>query len=453
MIGFETIGNAIVTVFDGKPILVTDPWTTNEAYFGSWTCSHEIPEAQMQAIQDAEYAWVSHGHPDHLSSKSIRSLGKKKVLLPDHVGGRIYNSMKEDGFDVHILKDRVWTKLSDHVKILCISDFNQDGILLIDVNGRLIVNLNDASEKGWGPYIRKIVRGYETSFLLKLSGYGDADMINIWTEDGMRFETSVFKRHPVGEEITNAARYFGVKYFVPFSSFHRYQRSDSLWANNLRTTLADYKRGFSSESCDLLPAFVRWDCQKDAWEEINPKERKSVVYPPEHFGDNWTDPLSAEDISRAAVYFRSIAHLLEHFDFINLKVGGKENVIELAPRQFQRGITFEAPRNSLMSAIEWEIFDDMLIGNFMKTILHGAFPQTGLYPDFTPYVAKFADNGLAKSKDQLHEYFKAYWKRAPLDMLRHELEMKSVDVFRKFFDMDTPFYRSVKRVYHWARDR
>ena len=26
MIGFETIGNATVTVFDDEPILTTDPW-------------------------------------------------------------------------------------------------------------------------------------------------------------------------------------------------------------------------------------------------------------------------------------------------------------------------------------------------------------------------------------------------------------------------------------------
>ena len=26
MIGFETIGNATITIFDDKPVLTTDPW-------------------------------------------------------------------------------------------------------------------------------------------------------------------------------------------------------------------------------------------------------------------------------------------------------------------------------------------------------------------------------------------------------------------------------------------
>jgi hypothetical protein len=32
-----------------------------------------------------------------------------------------------------------------------------------------------------------------------------------------------------------------------------------------------------------------------------------------------------------------------------------------------RGITFEAPRHSLLTAVRYEIFDDLLIGNFVKT--------------------------------------------------------------------------------------
>jgi hypothetical protein len=30
---------------------------------------------------------------------------------------------------------------------------------------------------------------------------------------------------------------------------------------------------------------------------------------------------------------------------------------------------FEVPRKSLMDAVQWRIFDDLLIGNFMKTTL------------------------------------------------------------------------------------
>jgi hypothetical protein len=67
-------------------------------------------------------------------------------------------------------------------------------------------------------------------------------------------------------------------------------------------------------------------------------------------------------------------------DFIAFRLSG-EHVVELAKRRFERGLTFEAPRNSVMTAIENESFDDMLGGNFMKATLHGSFPkQEPLYP-------------------------------------------------------------------------
>jgi hypothetical protein len=103
-------------------------------------------------------------------------------------------------------------------------------------------------------------------------------------------------------------------------------------------------------------------------------------------------------------------------------VGGRETVISLARRRFKTGITFEAPRNSLMTSIQGEVFDDMLIGNFMKTTLHH---MGSLYPHFAPYVAKYADNGHAKTKSEVRRYLRAYRRRNPLAMMKHELELRT----------------------------
>ena len=48
-LGFETIGNAIINAHDKKPVLVTDPWVDDSAYFGSWTQAHQIPAEQLEA--------------------------------------------------------------------------------------------------------------------------------------------------------------------------------------------------------------------------------------------------------------------------------------------------------------------------------------------------------------------------------------------------------------------
>ena len=51
------------------------------------------------------------------------------------------------------------------------------------------------------------------------------------------------------------------------------------------------------------------------------------------------------------------------------------------------------------------VFDDLLIGNFMKTTLINI---KSLYPYFTPFVAKFGDNGGAFNHNDYKSYIKYY---------------------------------------------
>jgi hypothetical protein len=108
----------------------------------------------------------------------------------------------------------------------------------------------------------------------------------------------------------------------------------------------------------------------------------------------------------------------------------------------------ETPRNSLMTAIEYEIFDDLLIGNFIKTTLHGNWESESLHPHFTPHVAKYADNGRAKTRGEVDAYFAAYRSRAPMAFLSHVLDRESERKVRKFIGADTPAFRlAKKRIY------
>ena len=449
--GFETIGNATLICHDRKPVLVTDPWLTGGAYFQSWIFSHEIPEPQMNAILASPYVWLSHGHPDHLSAASLKLLAGKKILLPDHAGRRIYDGLKLQGHEVHILKDRAWTKLSERIRVLSIADYNQDAVLLIDLNGRLLINTNDASDRGWGNFVKETAKGYKVSFLLCISGFDDADMINYFDENGRRILPAAAKKRPFGGAVARRAERLGAKYFIPFSSMHRYQRKDSLWANDYTTKLSDYAVGFDSQRCEILPAYVRYDCTNDRFEEIRPRERELQIVDPEKIGDSWKEPLEKKDFELAEKYFKSIEALEEGLGFINLRVAGKDHEIKLGTRHRERGITFEVPRNSLMAAVQYEIFDDLLIGNFMKTTLHGPWKTGKLYPYFTPYVAKYADNGKARTREELHQYFKEYRERALFDFVRHQIESKAKTLFWSVVRTDTSFYHLAKKTYHGFR--
>jgi hypothetical protein len=445
VLGFETIGNATLICCDGKPVLVTDPWIDGSAYFGSWGLSYDIPPEQMDRIRACEYVWFSHGHPDHLNGESLPAFTGKKILLPDFVGGRIHEALVGQGFDVTILRDGVWHRVSKNIRVMCFTDYYQDAVLLVNIGESLVLNLNDATERGWGPSVRKVARGFRDSYLLRLSGYGDADMINLFDESGERIAPFAAERYPVGRSLIPSAKYYGVRYVVPFSSFHCYRRSDSLWAERYTTPIDCYAEGFDVPGAQVLPAFVRVDCERGRIDPLHPPAADRTPRDPASCGDDWSDPLGAEDREKLRRYFLAKERLRDHFAFVTLRVGGRDFTIDLGDRRSRAGITFEAPRGSLMTSVEHEIFDDLLIGNFMKTTLHGI---ESLYPFFTPVVAKYADNGRAQSKAQLRRYFTEYLRRNPKDFLLHQIESQAFDRFHAWVPSDSKLFGAAKRVYY-----
>jgi len=457
-LGFETVGNATLIVHDKGPLLVTDPWLGGEAYFGSWGLPYEIPPEQATAIAAAPFVWFSHGHPDHLNPGSLPHFRGHKVLLADHVGGRIAADLRAGGFDVTVLQDNEWTALSDRVKVLCLADYNQDSVLLVDIDGRLVANLNDSTEKGWGSLLRRVIRRYPVSFLLRLSGFGDADMINFYDEHGNRLwsgpELRKANGYEVGAQVARVTDTFGARFCLPFSAFHRYQRADSVWANACTTSVEDFAVGYRSHRSELLPAFIRYDCTSEAVTELHPEVSPLIVQEPEAFGDAWSDELSAEEIGIVAAYFTGTEHLKECLEFVNVRVGGRDNVIPLGSGTPGRGITFEVPRTSLLKAIEWRIFDDLLIGNFMRTTLHGRWPASKLAPDVTPYVAKYADNGGARTREELAAYFAEYRHRlGAARYVRHMLERQAKHVVQSRLGSGSAGFDLASRTYQRIASR
>lgn len=446
-VGFDTIGNATMICYDKVPVLVTDPWIKGTSYFGSWGLSHEVPEEQMEAIKKCKYVWYSHGHPDHLNWDSLDTFKEREILLPDHYGKRIYDGLKQEGYKVTILKDKTWYPLSDKIKIMCFADVYQDAVLLIDINGRLAVNANDANRLLiWNRPVRRIIKGYEKSLLLSLTGHGDAEMINFRNEKGDLVEPPHLRqKSSLSNLIATNIDFYGVKTFVPFSSLHRYQRSDSIWAEDVSVKMEEYTEAHLKDAARSFPPFIRYNCVNDSFEEIAPEKQDPIIYKPEDFGDNWSDTLEKEDVEKIKKYFTAVEGLKEYWDFINVSIGGQEHIIELKPNNFKVGVKFEAPRNSFMFSVENNIFEDMLIGNFMKTTWIGKDPLSRMYPDTLPLV-KYADNGLAYTKDEVERYFEEYNKRYPFDTMLDNFQKKCAGIIRKVISEDSKTYAAIRGV-------
>ncbi len=445
-----SIGNAtLIFKENNNPILSTDPWLGDEdpAYFGSWISSHEIPKNVKDEISRSKYIWYSHGHPDHMNPESLQRFKSNKILLPDHYGSRIFNDLKCYGFDVDILPDRKWIELTKSLKIQSITTHKQDGILLAEFCGKLFINLNDAGASTCSRYIKKISNNYSHSFMFSLSGFGDADMINFFDENNNRIEPYAKNKKKVGEQLSNSAKLIGANKIIPSSSFHQYQREDSIWAQEYTTPLENYNDGIDS-NLEYFPPFCEIDCETFEFKELKPKKIIAAVKKPEEFGDNYSDELEKNDLDIIKKYFFRKDFINNYFGFMNFKVGGKDNFIRMNNNS-KKGITFQVPRNSLMTAINYRIFDDLLIGNFMKTTLHNcsSLYEGPFFQNFTYNIAKYSDNGHAENYEEVKKYLKEYKKRMGLDLIINGLEGKSKLFLTRILINNPKLLEFTKKIY------
>jgi len=446
-----TTGNATLIAYDGDPILCTDPWIGDEepAYFGSWVLSHEIPRELKEDIHRARHVWFSHGHPDHLNPTSLERFRGKKILLPDHVNSRILKDISALGYDASVLPDRKWVTLSPNIRIQCITTLSQNAILLIDVCGKLFINLNDAGVRDCARYIRSVCANYSHSYVMALSGYGDADMINIYDENGSFVTPRAASKPAPGRALSGFAKTIGAKAMIPFSSFHQYQRADSIWAQRFTTPVSALTDGLSSD-IQYIPPFSSIDCNDLVVETYHPREVQVTPKAPEEFGDNWSDVLERGDQKLITEYFSRKERIQKYFGFVNFNVGGKDFTLRMRGKA-SRGISFAVPRSSLMTAITYRIFDDLLIGNFMKTTLYGVSSLYEGKGNFNFNVTKFADNGLAETEAEVTRYLAEYRRRAGIEYLLGILEDKTRDLVVRFAGKNSRVYGALKSVYFQFR--
>src|SRR5690606_20656466 len=146
---------------------------------------------------------------------------------------------------------------------------NQDATLLIDLDGHLVIDANDAGDRGSSRFLqRERARFTKRTVLACLTGYGDADMIHFFDEQGRAVPPAAASKPTLGPGIRALLEHSDLDYFAPSSSMHRYNRTDSVWADAHATPVDAHRLGFEGGRRTCLPAFVRFDLHTGQFERI-----------------------------------------------------------------------------------------------------------------------------------------------------------------------------------------
>jgi hypothetical protein len=419
---FETLGNAMIQFFQGEtPVLVTDPWLEGTAYFGSWALERPLTPRQIGHAGASRYVWFSHGHPDHFHPPSFRHLSKSQLmLLPRQYNNELEVALNAEGFQTRVLPDKEWVTLEPGLRVLCLGNENMDAILAVEAGGVLVLNKNDSPFCGEEPFFRRLVQGYKDSYLLCLCAY-DADMINIFDADMRPLIGDPEDRRPgVVHAVGRMARYLGAKNFACSSSQHIYARPDSAWANDYRVSWADIQRLWTAPDVRPIGPYSHVDL---ATGEARFTDGQTPPLEPRIAADNgaddWDAKLSEAEWEQVRAFALQFETLRPYQDFIAFTVGGETRRYAVRPgldlsRTDLRGANFIVPKHSLMETVEYGYFDDLLIGNFMKTQLF----NMALYPHFSPLVAKLGGNAKVFTAAQLRAFRWHYFAASPAAFLR-----------------------------------
>jgi hypothetical protein len=300
----RTLGHACLAVYreGDDPLLITDPWLVGSVYWRSWWLQNYPTAEELDWLSNSGRVYITHEHPDHFHMPTIRRLGNSPLYLFPALAEQGYlDYMGRHGYRAEAVTPLQWHAIGAGVSILSIPVWNDDSLLLIDTPGALILNFNDA--KPPPPVIKAIRRAADRigKPRIVLCSYSPASCINSFIDDAGIVSLKAPRRYV--EEVCRLCERLAADFYLPFASQAVFERPDSRWANEHRTSYDDLRLYWQSPT-RLMPPYTTLDLKSlsrhhsTAPERYRPMEKSRVTaLTQRRAAEEEMTALSAEDIA------------------------------------------------------------------------------------------------------------------------------------------------------------
>lgn len=221
--------------------------------------NYPSPELRDE-LNRVSYCFITHEHPDHFHTASIRSLPRSiQYLVPDLPEEHMAGYLSSHGHAASVVTPFEWRVLRAGVRILSIPLLNDDSVLLVETPAAIIVNLNDSKpQRGQMQRLRAWLDAHAAGKRrVLLSSYSPASIVNSFMRHGRR--VSLRQKADYVRYICDHCRLLGIDDFMPFASQVIFRRRDSHWANAFKVTFADLQEHWDAPRTRLLPPYSRLD--------------------------------------------------------------------------------------------------------------------------------------------------------------------------------------------------
>lgn len=251
------INHASILISNSNKSILTDPWYSGSSFDDGWRLLYENNVNEIKDIlQNVNFIWYSHEHPDHFSIKflieyeNIIKDRKIKFIFQKTKDKRVVSFLKAKGFEYEELKNNEIYTIDDNFSLkIQRSDF-YDSALILNLDGKKIFNLNDCPIKT-EDQLKDFKKEYgDCDFLLTQFSYaawkGGEKNLN-WRIDAAREKLLTLK---------NQSNILNAKITIPFASFIKFSDRYNSYLNDTINTplkIIDESKNINSKILFLKP--------------------------------------------------------------------------------------------------------------------------------------------------------------------------------------------------------
>jgi UDP-MurNAc hydroxylase len=217
------INHASIMISNSNKSILTDPWYSGSVFDDGWNLLYENSHEKIQELlENVNFIWISHEHPDHFSIKFLNDFEKIlkekniKFIFQKTKDQRVISYLKLKKFNfIELDNNRLFNIDKNFSLKIQRCDF-YDSALIININDKKIFNLNDCPLKTKSE-IKSFKKDYgKCDFLFTQFSYaawkGGKNNLN-WRKSAAEEKIRIIK---------NQSNILGSKFTIPFASFIRF---------------------------------------------------------------------------------------------------------------------------------------------------------------------------------------------------------------------------------------
>jgi CMP-N-acetylneuraminate monooxygenase len=243
----------------------TDPWAIGPAFYNGWWLKNNTHEDWVDELNNSDFIYISHNHPDHLHPQTLSKLNKdKKILVPNFLSDSTYLFLKDEGFKnikkLEFEKEYHFNNSNLVLSVFKSGDFREDSGIYFSLNKFSALLDVDAGNINFNRFPK--VDLYCSSFAGGASGF--PMMFENYSEEQKSKIIKLDRRFVISKKTKNLSMN-SAKYFLPYAGFfqEKLKRDNYVKKMNKKNKISDYNNFCVKNKIQLL------DVEKSNFFEFN----------------------------------------------------------------------------------------------------------------------------------------------------------------------------------------